>query len=60
MFWPRASGHTLNEKNCHNTALGGIGFYSSTTSFCIFYFHLSMEILGFLFTSLAKMAFALF
>ena len=47
-------------KNCHNTAPQENGFYYSTTSFGIFYIHLLTDFLGFIFTSLVKMAFALF
>ena len=46
-------------KNCHNTTPQENGFYSSRTSFGIFYFHLLTDFLGFIFTSLVKMAFAL-
>ena len=46
--------------NCHNTGPQENGFYYCTKSFGIFYFHLLTDFLGFIFTSLAKMAFAPF
>ena len=50
----------LFRENCHNTAHCKNGFYCSTTSFGTFYFTKLTDFVAFIFTNLAKMAFALF